>query len=327
MDSTTRTAAVVYNPIKVDLDAVRREVARQEQMAGWARTRWYETSVKDPGQAVTGQALDDGVDMVIAAGGDGTMRAVAERLVESDVSLALLPSGTGNLLARNLNLTLDNLEHSLHTAFSGENRDIDYGRVEIRHPDGRITEHIYLVMVGVGLDAEMLAATNDDLKKRIGWVAYVQGLAKVLRKKNQLRVKFKLDDRRTKSTTANTVIAGNCGLLTGNVLLLPDAVVDDGLLDIVIIRPESIRGWVQILVQIFWVNGVVSRLPFRGPRTKRTDALNYKQAARLTVAFENAQHVEVDGDGLGQATALRTWAVPRALTVRVPGHASGTGSH
>ena len=318
MSPERRTAAVVYNPIKIDLDAVREVVGREEKAAGWNETQWFETSKEDPGQGATARALDAGADLVIAAGGDGTVRAVAERLVDSDAALALLPSGTGNLLARNLKLTLDDLEHSLHAAFAGEDRPIDYGRVEIRHPDGDVSKHVYVVMVGVGVDAEMLAATDADLKKKVGWLAYASALVKVLKKRNRLKVRYQVDDGETRSVGANTVIAGNCGLLAGNILLLPDAAIDDGMLDVVIVSPESFAGWLQILVTVFWENGVVSRLPFVKRREEKKDALNYKQAARLTVKLNNPQHVEIDGDEYGEATALRTWIEPRGLTVRVP---------
>src|SRR5919205_3322257 len=136
-DSSTRTktAAVVYNPIKVDLPTLRASVDAAAAAAGWAGSRWYETSEEDPGTGQTRQAVEDGADVVLAAGGDGTVRAVAEGLRDSGVPIALLPSGTGNLLARNLNLTLGNLEDSVATAFEGTDREIDLGVVEVRRPD------------------------------------------------------------------------------------------------------------------------------------------------------------------------------------------------
>ena len=145
-----------------------------------------------------------------------------------DVALALLPSGTGNLLARNLKLTLDDLEHSIHSAFTGEDRQIDLGMIEIRRADSRIDRHSYVVMAGLGLDAKMLANTDEELKAKIGWLAYVKAIAIALRDKNQLRLRYTLDDGGVRSLRAHTVIVGNCGSLQGNVMLMPDAAVDDG---------------------------------------------------------------------------------------------------
>lgn len=166
--SDGRWAAVVYNPIKVDLDAIRAVVAREERAAGWAPTQWFETSEDDPGQGAASRAVASGASMVIAAGGDGTVRAVAQGVWEHSVPLALLPSGTGNLLARNLDLTLDDLDHSIHTAFCGTDRPIDIGLIDITREDASSTTHVFLVMAGLGLDAKMLANTDDDLKKKAG---------------------------------------------------------------------------------------------------------------------------------------------------------------
>lgn len=107
--TASTTAAVVYNPTKVDIAVLHAAISAAATAAGWAETSWYETSVDDVGQGVAAQALEAGVDLVIAAGGDGTVRAVVEAVRGSAVPVALLPSGAGNLLARNLHLTLDDL--------------------------------------------------------------------------------------------------------------------------------------------------------------------------------------------------------------------------
>jgi diacylglycerol kinase family enzyme len=314
-----RVAAVVYNPIKVDLAAVRDVVATEEAAAGWGSTLWFETTAEDPGRGATEAALAEDVDMVIVAGGDGTVRAVAEAISTKDVPLALLPSGTGNLLARNLKLTLDDLEHSIHSAFSGDDRQIDLGMIEIRREDARVDRHAYLVMAGLGLDAKMLANTDEELKAKVGWLAYVKAIAIALRDKNQLRVRYKLDAKRTRSLRAHTVIIGNCGSLQANVLLMPEAAVDDGLLDIVLLRPEGFIGWAQILTKIIWENGVLSRTRLgRKFRTKDVEALNYIKGARFQLAVSRPELIELDGDEFGQAVAINTWVEPGKLTVRVP---------
>ena len=312
-------AAVVYNPIKVDLEAIKRVVATAEAQAGWGETLWFETSKEDPGQGAAKQAIDAGATVVIAAGGDGTVRAVAEVVHGSDAALALLPSGTGNLLARNLSLTLDNLEHSINTAFTGTDRRIDIARIEIRHDDDSVSKHAFLVMAGLGLDAKMLASTNDELKARIGWLAYVGAIITALRDKNQLRMKYSLDGGHTKSVRAHTMIVGNTGLLTANVLLLPEAVIDDGQFEIVMLRPEGFLNWVQILVKVLWENGVLRRTPLgRRMMSKEVDALNYVKGSQVTVKLSHPEEIELDGDGFGTAIAFKTHVEPGGLRVRVP---------
>lgn len=319
-----RVAAVIYNPIKVDLPAIEAVVAAEQAAAGWGETLWFETTADDPGKGATDAALAEDVTMIIVAGGDGTVRAVAEAVSTHDVALALLPSGTGNLLARNLKLTLDDLEHSIHSAFTGDDRQIDLGMIEIRRQDSSVDRHAYLVMAGLGLDAKMLANTDDELKAKIGWLAYVKAIAIALRDKNQLRVRYKLDADRSRSLRAHTVIIGNCGSLQANVLLMPDAAVDDGELDIVLLRPEGFVSWAQILTKIIWENGVLSRTRLgRKFRTKEVKALNYIKGRRFTMTVSRPELIELDGDEFGQAVAIRTWVEPGKLKVRVPAESTG----
>lgn len=319
--SERRRAALVYNPVKVDLKAVKASVARAEKEAGWDETLWFETSVEDPGAGQTREAIAAGADMVIAAGGDGTVRVVAEALRDSGTSLALLPSGTGNLLARNLNLTLDDVDNALTVAFSGQDRAIDIGMIDIETKEGR-ERRAYVVMAGLGIDAKMLANTDDDLKKRAGWLAYVDALRKALLDKNQLEFRYRLDGSKTRKVRAHTIIVGNCGSLPANILLLPDAAVDDGEFDIVLLRPEGFFGWLQIIFKVIWENGVLRRSGVVGQKlmglTKEVAALRYVKGRELVVRLEKAQDIELDGDPFGSTSAFRTWIEPGGLTVRVP---------
>ncbi len=314
-----RRAAVVYNPIKVDLDAVKAAVATAERDAGWEETLWFATSEDDAGQGPTREALDAGATMIIAAGGDGTVRAVAEGMHDSEASLALLPSGTGNLLARNLKLTLEDLDNALHTAFNGDDRPIDLGIIEIRREDDSVTKHVYVVMAGLGIDARMLANTDADLKKKVGWLAYGKALATTLMEKNSLNFRYSFDDGSPRTMRANTIIIGNCGALPANILLLPDAAIDDGVFDILLLRPESILGWLQIIYKVFWENGVIRRLPFADKLKGREDrALRYVKAKSVVVRLRAPEDIEIDGDEFGTAVGFRTHVEPGGLTVRVP---------
>ncbi|GMA30102.1 diacylglycerol/lipid kinase family protein [Litorihabitans aurantiacus] len=312
-------AALVYNPVKIDLPRVRRALETLEAELGYGETLLLETSVEDPGQGPAREALEAGVDVVIAAGGDGTVRAVAEALRGSGTSLGLLPSGTGNLLARNLGLGLADVTRALRIALTGTDRAIDAAVMELRAADGGSSEHTFVVMAGMGLDARMLSETDDDLKKRAGWLAYVQAIVRVVKDPNVLRFSFRLDDNEPRRVKAHTIIVGNCGTLPANILLLPDAAVDDGVLDIVVLRPETALGWVQALTKIIWENGIVRRLP-RGDRAPRAkvDALVYSTGTDLDLRLTEPADVELDGDPFGRAVGFRVRVDPGSLLVRVP---------
>jgi diacylglycerol kinase (ATP) len=317
--SRSKRAALVFNPIKVDIARLREVVAAEESASGWQETLWLETSEDDPGQGAAATAVDSEVTVIIAAGGDGTVRAVAEGMRDSEIPMALLPSGTGNLLARNLQLTLDDVEHSIHTAFTGDDRKIDLGLIEITRGDRSTSSHVFLVMTGLGLDAKMLANTDDDLKKRVGWLAYAKALSTTLRDKNQLRFTYTLNRGPSRSIRAHTIIVGNCGALPANIMLLPDAAVDDGQFDVLLLRPEGFIGWVQIFVKVLWENGVLRRTKAgRALMSNEVSALRYVTAKDLTVELQRAEEIELDGDGFGTAIGFHTWVDHEGVTVKVP---------
>jgi diacylglycerol kinase (ATP) len=193
-------AALVYNPTKVDADALRQTVTRLAAEAGWSEPLFYETTVDDLGDDVTRQALDEGVDAVLVAGGDGTVRAVSEAMSGSGVPLSIVPSGTGNLLARNLRLPLAEPDAMVRAVFDGDTMPMDVGWTELARPDGTTAEHAFVVMGGIGLDAAMIANTNPQLKKTVGWVAYVDGAARALPSAKPFRVVYELPGHRLHSS-------------------------------------------------------------------------------------------------------------------------------
>jgi diacylglycerol kinase (ATP) len=315
----TRRAAVIYNPVKVNVDDLRGAVAAEPAAAGWAETLWFETTEDEPGTGQAKEAIEQGADVVIAAGGDGTIRAVAQVLAGASTSLALLPSGTGNLLARNLDLTLDDMANSIEVAFAGVDRQIDLAWADIRREGGGVEREAFLVMAGLGLDAKMLSNTDEELKAKLGWLAYVDAIRKALRDKNRLRMRYRLDGRGARTLSAHTLIIGNCGSLPANILLLPTAAIDDGRFEAVFLRPESAWGWVQIFVKIVWENGVLRRTKLgRQIMSPDVDALRYVKGRKLEVVLSRPEELELDGDGFGRTRAFRTWIDPGGLTVRVP---------
>lgn len=314
-------AAVVYNPVKVNLDVLKAAINAGAEAAGYRETMWIETSKDDPGEGMAREAIERGADLVIAAGGDGTVRCVAQAMANSGVSMALLPSGTGNILARNLDLSLDNLEQSVTTAFTGEDRMVDAGVAELRREDDSQERHIFVVMAGIGLDAQMIENTDDELKAKVGWLAYVLAITKSIRHGHQVRMRWSVDGGTTHDSHVNTLLIGNCGSLPGNVLLLPDAAVDDGELDFIAMRPEGLFGWLQVWAKIFLENGLLRRnevgKKFAGP-ANNVRALRYQKGERIDISMREAQAFELDGDEFGHVAAFRALVSPGALAIRVP---------
>ncbi|MEP6480394.1 MAG: diacylglycerol kinase family protein [Rhodoglobus sp.] len=320
-DPRAHRAAVVYNPLKVDLKKLKKSVAAAQQLAGWASTLWFETSAEDAGQGVTASALRRGATVVIAAGGDGTVRAVAEALRDSRAALALVPSGTGNLLARNLDIPLTNLDASVGAAFAGDERTIDLGIVEISRANGETEEHAFLVMAGLGLDAKMIKNTNSKLKKAVGWLAYIDGIARSVPELKPLRLSYRLNNGATKSMSVHTIIVGNCGMLPGGLLLMPDAKPDDGMLDIAALRPRGPFGWAKVWRKVAWENGVLRKSAI-GRKiidlSKDVRDVTYLKGRSLHMTVETPQEFQLDGDEFGEAKSVHAWVDAGALTVKVP---------
>jgi len=316
----TQRAAVVFNPIKVDAAKLKTAVTAQAHAAGWAKTLWYETTENDAGQLLTAKALGKGVDIVAAAGGDGTVRAVAEALRGTKTALGLLPSGTGNLLARNLDVAIT-VEENISTIFTGRDRTIDLGLVEITRTDGRSSIHAFAVIAGIGIDAQMMAKTKPGLKKAVGWLAYIDGGVRALPEIRPFKMRLRIDGSQWRSTSAHTIMVGNCGNLQGGILLMPDAKPDDGILDFMVLRPRGPFGWLKVWNTIAWKNGVL-RKSVTGRKiidlTKDVKDVIYRQGTDLRLTLDSPQEIQLDGDEFGQVTGIHSWVDAGTLTVRVP---------
>ena len=313
-----KQVAVVVNPTKFeDLDDVRRRLAAGCEEHGWAEPIVLETTAHDVGFGQTREAVERGVDLVCALGGDGTVRAVAQELVGSGVPLGLLPGGTGNLLARNLEIPVDSIEQALEVALTGRNRHVDAAWLVLDPVDLELEEHAgegssagerkhaFFVMAGLGLDAAIMDSTSEQLKKRIGWGAYVPaGFKHFLR--DRFKVSFTVEDGPEETKRARMVVVGNCGKITGGIDLMPDAEPDDGMLDIIVLAPRGIGQWVS----------VAGRVLTKSDRT--TAHLSRYRGTRTRVTVDDPQQVQVDGDIIGEARRLSCEVQPRALIVRSP---------
>ncbi len=295
------TLGVVLNPIKVpDATAFKARVSRAARNAGWGDPLWFETTVDDAGSAMARAAVAAGADVVAAAGGDGTVRVVCGEMAGSGVPVGVIPAGTGNLLARNLGIPLVP-ELAVETVLRGRDRAVDIVRVE--GDDLPATQ--FVVMAGLGLDAAIMGGAPDALKKRLGWPAYLVVAAKYLRYP-AVRVEISVDDAEPVRRRARTVVIGNVGYLQAGIPLLPDARIDDGLLDVVVIAPRQVLGWFALT----W------RVLTRHPRTD--ERLDRFTGRSVVVRADHASPRQLDGDTVGAGSELRASIVAGQLLVRVP---------
>ncbi len=277
----------------------------------------------DPGRGQARDALAAGADVVVAVGGDGTVRAVAEAMAGSGKAMGILPRGTGNLLARNLDISTTSVDDALATVLSGHDRHVDVGRLRVDEfaeepvpgtEGARDVDHLFLVIAGLGFDAAMVADADPALKSRVGWMAYfVAGVRHLHGRRTRMRIE--LDDAPAVDTRVRSLMVGNCGLLPGGITLIPDAVIDDGRLDVVAIDARAgLVGWAQVLGEVVMQGiGVSSdNIPARAGRIDTSPARRVK----IEVEGGAGEHVQVDGDLLGRARRVTAWVEPGTLVVR-----------
>ena len=302
----TRRAAVVVNPTKfADTATVRRQVTKACVDHGWDEPLWLETTPHDTGHGQTVEALEAGVELVCPLGGDGTVREVAEGMVGSRVPVGLLPGGTGNLLARTLGLPIDDLGAALRVALTGRARAVDVGRVafDVSGEDERPRERVFLVMSGLGFDAAMMEGAPERLKAKVGWLAYALSGLRNLRGPD-VRVRIEVDEEPSIRRRVRTVLVGNSGTLTGGIVLMPEASVDDGWLDAVAMSPKGLLGWAVVAARVLTKGGHAR--------------VEHIRCRRIDVHTDRPQQAQLDGDTVGLVRAMRVRVDPGALLVQMP---------
>lgn len=292
-----KRAAIVYNPLKVpDLDDMTERVKTFMDANGWAEPLWLETAEDDPGIGMCERAIHDGCDVVFVCGGDGTVMAAVTALAGCDVPLAILPAGTGNLLARNLDLPLNDEEEALRIGVSGRTIRIDVGVCEDRK---------FAVMAGLGFDAAIMRDAPEGLKKAVGWPAYLVSAGKHLRGRG-IRVAITVDDGEPMQRRVRSVVVGNVGKLQAGIPLLPDAKPDDGYLDVVVIAPRNVLDWVRV------GSRVVRRADVPDRRMERF------RSRRVLIEASHSQPRQLDGDVIEDSRTMDITIEEKALQVRVP---------
>ncbi|WP_194419662.1 diacylglycerol/lipid kinase family protein [Microbacterium abyssi] len=302
---TATSYGLIWNPSKVDEEKLRTAVASHLG----DDVRWWETTPDDPGRGMAQDAVGAGCSTVIAVGGDGTVRAVAEALAGTGVVLGIVPQGTGNLLARNLDVPLENIPAALRRIKGGESRQIDLGWVRT---DGE--ERAFAVMIGFGIDAQMLVETDDDLKDRAGWLAYVEAMGRAMAGTEMTGVKLTIDDGEPQEVQGHTLLIGNCGMVQGGVRLLPDAKLDDGRLDLLLVSADGALQWLETVRSVVWDNGI-RRILTRGESAVSTESTQHLTAERVRVELDQALAFEVDGEELGQVSSFEVRVQAGALNV------------
>ncbi|MFG2481106.1 diacylglycerol kinase family protein [Streptomyces fagopyri] len=310
------TTVVIFNPTVTD-EATRVSLRRVLDHNGHRAPVFVETTRDDPGSGQTARAIRDGATLVVVCGGDGTVRTVADALAGSGVPLAVVPCGTGNLLARNLGLPLSPAE-ALGAALRGTAHPLDLGHIE---GDGLPATH-FAAMSGAGLDAAMIEHTDERAKSAMGWPAYLLAGIGTLRTP-RMGLTLRLDGAPALRRTARMVLVANVGTVQGGLTLLPSARPDDGRLDLLVLDPRGPGGWMRAM-------GTLLRGRSRTRLAAAPDSVATQDGGRTGVpvefftfrraelVFDSPQSRELDGDPVGSGRRLTAEVRPGALTVLLP---------
>jgi diacylglycerol kinase (ATP) len=240
------------------------------------------------------EAASKGFDVVVAAGGDGTVNEVMNGLVGTSTALAVLPIGTVNIWARELGLSMD-LRRAATAFLQAQIEQIDVGKAGTRY---------FLLMAGIGFDAAVTAVINPREKRMLGAIAYVKQALQLAWCFQGIKSHIRIDGKRVRGRVLLVVI-GNSQLYGGVVKLTAHAVVNDGLLDVCIIKGHS------MLVAPLRLLSVFTRRYNRDPKVE------YYRAQKVHIKGKKTFPVQVDGDYLG-TTPMTFEVVPGGIRVLVP---------
>lgn len=300
-----RRIVAVVNPARPGASPARQQLLRIAAGLNLPAPTLLETTPRQTGTAQARQAIAVGADLVIAMGGDGTVRDVAAGVASSGVPLGIVPIGTANLFARNLGLPLRDPSRAIRLALTGAHREVDLGVARLVTTGADVTERPFLVVCGMGHDARTVRQTPEALKARLRWLAYfVAGTRHLTRPPEPMNLR--LDAAPPQRIPAWTVIVGNCGRIPAGIEVIPGARPDDGLLDVLTVSVHHLWQWAPIML--------------RGLRHQRTNApaLRYDTASTVVITPDTPQPIQLDGDVVDAVLEARITLQPRALRVMVP---------
>lgn len=289
----------IVNPIHRSHRRIVARIEAQARSLGRTLTIVY-TTPDDPGSDAARTAVASGATLVVVVGGDGTVRAVAGVLAGTGVPLGIIPTGTANLFARNLRIRTISPQRMVESAFGLATRTLDIGWVRYTRDDAAETQ-AFLVMAGIGHDANTVLATRPEFKRHFGWVAYLMaGIKHLFSRPLEMKI---CHDGVEKEVATWSVLIGNCGRLPAGIRVFPHAKLDDGLLDTLLVPLSSPWQWLSVAAKgLFHL-------------TRDVMALTYGQTARITVTPKDPTALQLDGDVVTEVTEAEFWVAAAALVV------------
>jgi diacylglycerol kinase (ATP) len=255
--------------------------------------------------ALARELADAGYDLLIAAGGDGTLNEVVNGILlgSSDARVGVLPLASGGDFARTLGLT--GLGPAVDALAAGDCRRIDAFRARFRAPGGALAERCFLNAASFGLGAVAALGVRGWCRALPGGARYLAAAIPSLASGRSFQVTLRLDDSPPAAFDITTAAVANGQYQGGGIRIAPKAVIDDGLADITVVERVSLAEVAANLPILY--SGALYSYP----------KVRHWRAARVRAEAETEVPVELDGEPVG-GLPLEIEALPRALRFIVP---------
>jgi diacylglycerol kinase (ATP) len=256
---------------------------------------WYEVPKSKKAPKKVKKALKEGADLLFIWGGDGMVQRCLDSIGHDISTVAIIPAGTANLLAKNLGIPKD-ISTAVRIGLHGARKSLD---------TGLINGERFAVMAGVGIDAMMIHDADSGLKDRVGRVGYMVTGAKHLHDR-QTRMQVKVDGAHWFKGKASCVLFGNVGRALGGMTVFPEALPDDGALEVGVVTAKGVVEWGRALGRTML--GDPDGSPF--VRTASGTSFDIRLARRTPY--------EVDGGDRPPTKRLRISIDPASVSICVP---------
>jgi YegS/Rv2252/BmrU family lipid kinase len=293
-----RKVFLVDNPVSGTTDAyARREAYLQHfENLGWT-SEVYETKKDEDLVQVIRDAIGRGFNLVVACGGDGTVAGVASGLVHTDVPMAIIPAGTGNMLARDMNIPL-RVDRALEV-ITGKNRVVHFDAMQVG-------DKIYILNLGIGLSSEIMANTDRDRKRRFGMLAYLWSGIIQLTGFQRRNFQIEIDGQVSRYRASEVLVVNSSVIGIQQIKPVLTFKPDDGKLDVCILRARSALDLFRLIINLLI-------------RRSRTDPkFRCLQASqKIVIRSDRRLSVQADGEVIGE-TPLEVTVLAGALQLLAP---------
>jgi len=297
-NNAKKTVSIIFNPVSGNEDPEQRKKIISDALAEHNYgCQFIATSEKEGAKQLAEEALKKGgIDLLVVAGGDGTVMEVLEAVAGKDIPVAVIPSGTGNLLSVNLGIPTK-VPDAVHVALSGEVYKLDLGCTSLGTR--------FAIMGGLGIDAQMIHDADRKAKKRLGVLAYLWAALKNLPRRREY-VEICLDDQPAISRRVKMVMIANMGKITGGMEAMPTASPNDGKLDVGIVTAETLGQWLRLVT--YALIGRANEAP----------DMDVHQVKKVKIRTRSPQLVQFDGEDAGEHQEWSVEVEPAAVRILLP---------